>query len=378
MAETTACLQTPPGRGGIAVIALAGPSANAILDGIFRPWPSHASVAPGRLQLGHLVDGHRRIDEAVVCQHAGEIEINIHAGPQVARAAMAALKRLGATLTEAPPAAVDSFCVAHPQWDNPAIGAEMLHALPLARSVLVATTITQQWSGGLSRLAVGILGRLVDQSTADPTDRNACLAAAAALGVTNHLLHPVEVVLAGPPNAGKSTLANALVGREVSIVHGRAGTTRDWIREQALINGVPIWLTDTAGLWSAANGVDGEAVRRAHVRACEADLVVLLGAETPAELPAWWDAQRVIRVASKCDLCPPTAEADIAVSARTGEGLDELGRAIVAALGLDGIEPGAPMAFTQRQATRLTEAAAGFDDGDTGAVRTALEGLLRG
>ena len=378
MKETIARLQTPPGRGGIAVIELAGPSADAILAEVFRPWPSHADGGPDRLGLGYLVAAGRRIDEVVVCRNAGTIEINIHGGPQVARAAMAALKDLGVALVEAPPAATDSFTTAHRRWANPAIGAEMLHALPLARSELVASVITHQWSGGLSRLAADILGRLAGQTGDRGAERDACLAAAAALGVTARLLRPAEVVLAGPPNAGKSTLANALVGREVSIVHRRAGTTRDWVREQALLSGVPIWLTDTAGLWSAAGGVDEEAVRRAHVRAGEADLVVLLGAETPAELPAWWDARCVIRVASKCDTCPPAADADLAVSTRTGRGLDELARAIVTALGLDGIEPGAPMAFTQRQATLLTEAAAGLDDGDLGAATAALEGLLRG
>ena len=378
MKETIARLQTPPGRGGIAVIELAGPSADAILAQVFRPWPSHADGGPDRLLLGHLVSAGRRIDEVVVCRNAGTIEINIHGGPQVARAAMAGLKDLGAAVAEAPSAALDSFVTTHPRWANPAIGAEMLGALPLARSELVASAITQQWSGGLSRLATDILARLAGRADDPAGDGEACLAAAGSLGLARRLLNPPQVVLAGPPNAGKSTLANALVGRQVSIVHRRAGTTRDWVREQALLDGVPIWLTDTAGLWSEARGVDEEAVRRAHARACEADLVVLLGAETPANLPAWWDARSVIRVASKCDVCPPGDNADVAVSARTGRGLDDLARAIVAALGLDEFEPEAPMAFTQRQATRLTEAAAGLDDGDAGAARVALERLLRG
>ena len=378
MKETTASLQTPPGRGGIAVIELAGPSADEILAAVFRPWASHAAAGPGRLQLGYLVDGPRRIDEAVVCRRAGTVEINIHGGPQAARAAMAAMKRLGAAPAAAPHAAVDSFVTAHRRWDNPAVGAEMLEALPLARSALVAAAITQQWSAGLSRLAGNILDRLAGEAGADAPDGGACRAAAAALTVTHRLLHPAEVVLAGPPNAGKSTLANALIGREVSIVHGRAGTTRDWVREEALLDGVPVWLTDTAGLWSARDAVGAEAVRRAHARAREADLVVLLGAERPAELPAWWRADRVIRVASKCDIRTDVAGADVAVSARTGQGLDELSRAIVAALGLGGIQPDAPMAFTQRQARLLAEASAGLDGGDLLAAEAALGRLLRG
>lgn len=375
--ETTASLQTPPGRGGIAVIALAGPSAEAILGEVFRPWPSHAGARDGRLQLGYLIDGGRRIDEAVIFRRDGSVEINIHGGPQVARAAMAALKRRGARLVPAPQAAPETFAVAHPRWNNPAVGAEMLDALPLARSALVAAAITQQWSGGISRLACSIGERLAGRPAADAeTDRDSCLTAAAALGAMDRLLHPAEVVLAGPPNAGKSTLANALTARQVSIVHRRAGTTRDWVREQAMLDGVPIWLTDTAGLWSAADALDAEAVRRAHARASEADVVVLLAAETPPELPAWWRAQRVIRVASKCDICPAAAGADVEISARTGRGLDELARAIIAALGLSEIRIDAPMAFTRRQATLLGEAAAALDAGDFRAAGAALERLL--
>jgi len=379
MTEATASLQTPPGRGGIAVIELTGAGADDALGQVFRPWPSHVGGDAGRLQLGHLVDGDRRIDEAVVCRHGQAIEINIHGGPQVAREAMAALKRCGVALAEAPRAAADSFATAHPRWGNPAIGAEMLATLPLARSSLVAGAITAQWSAGLSELASDVISRLdAGPDDSRPTDASACLLAADALTVTARLLNPPEVVLAGPPNAGKSTLANVLIGREVSIVHGRAGTTRDWVREGAVLDGVPIWLTDTAGLWACDDAIDAEAVARAHARASKADLVVLLSAETPAELPQWWQADRVIRVASKCDDAPRHARADVTISARTGEGLDQLRAAIVATLGLGAVNAAAPMAFTQRQATLLRKAARALDDGDLCGTRVTMTRLLQG
>jgi len=376
--QTTASLQTPPGRGGIAVIMLAGPRARAVLGGVFRPWPSHSAERDGHLQLGYLVDGERRIDQVVICRHPGGIEINIHGGPQVAREAMTVLKRSGATPTEASPAAAATFPTAHPTWDNPAIGAEMLTALPRARSPLVAEVLTRQWSAGLSRLARQTVQQLDTNALAEATTADVCRAAAEALGITSRLLDPPEVVLAGPPNAGKSTLANALVGREVSIVHRRAGTTRDWVRELALLDGVPIWLTDTAGLWTSNDSIDAEAVQRAHARASEADLVLLLSAETPAELPRWWQADRVIHVASKCDELTGQTGADVSVSARTSRGLDELRYAIVTGLGLANIQTGAPMAFTPRQSARLAEAASALDDGNACSVRTALVHLLEG
>jgi tRNA modification GTPase len=114
----------------------------------------------------------------------------------------------------------------------------MLEALPQAASELVVAAVSQQWSAGVSQLA------------SDPDVSAELLRSAARrLPMMQKLLSPPEVVLVGPPNVGKSTLANAIVGREVSIVHTIAGTTRDWVREQALLGGVPIWLTDTAGLF---------------------------------------------------------------------------------------------------------------------------------
>ena len=200
----------------------------------------------------------------------------------------------------------------------------------------------------------------------------------------HRLLDPPEVVLAGPPNAGKSTLANALIGREVSIVHDRAGTTRDWVRELAIIRGVPIRVTDTAGLWEAPEGIDAQAVRRARRRAEAADLVLLLGEGQSPAAPEWLHPGRLLRVVSKCDLQafspgrPSDRAGGLAVSALTGEGLDDLKDAIVGEMGLADLNPAAPMAFTRRQADLLTRAAEAVDDGNPVAAGDALNGILRG
>jgi len=200
--------------------------------------------------------------------------------------------------------------------------------------------------------------------------------------VMQRLLHPAEVVLAGPPNAGKSTLANALIGREISIVHRRAGTTRDWVRDLALLQVLPVWLTDTAGIWdvaesgSAAAAVDAEAVRRARHRAENADLVLLLAAGEAAPLPEWLHAKCVLHVATKCDTVDPEGAPDAAVSAHTGAGLDDLRSAILRALDLDHFDPTVARAFTQRQAELLLEAANTLDAGDTERSQRKLDELL--
>ena len=350
------------------MIRLTGPSAGGILADIFQPAVSHAAQRTGTLQLGHLVDGDRPVDEVIVCRTPGCVEINIHGGPAAARAALRLLSARGAAVQPPALAAIDTFAVAHPHGDNPAIAAEMLEALARARSPLVCSALSHQWSAGISALA----GR-------DDTAPEQYRRAAAGLGRMKRLLDPAEVVLIGPPNAGKSALANALVGRQVSIVHDTPGTTRDWVREEARLDGVPIYLTDTAGIWSAPAAIDAEAVRRARARAETADLVVLLSAETAAP-PHWLHARDVLRITAKCDLSPAAGGAPphLRVSARSGEGLAALRAAILEDLGLSDLDPTSAMAFTARQADLLARAAAYADHGQTDLLRRTREALLLG
>ena len=369
----TARIQTPPGRGGIAVIALSGPRAEALLAEIFRPLASHADAPASAVQLGKLLDADgRTLDEVVIARTAaGAVEINIHGGPAVARAALNRLASLGADIAPAQPAAPESFHPAHPTWSNPAIGREMLDLLPADAGELVVEVVTRQWSAGLSALA--------NDPNATAQDLRA---AAAQLQTTAKLLNPPEIVLVGPPNVGKSTLANALVGRNVSIVHHTPGTTRDWVREQALIRGVPIWLTDTAGLFEFPDdpaGIEAESVRRARAQAEQADLVLLISAgEAPTPTPDWLHAKNVLTVAAKADQGPPPGEFAATVSAETNQGLDTLGDTILNALGLARLDPTTPAAFTQRQADHLLAAADALDAGDKSGARRRLESLLHG
>ena len=387
-------LQTPPGRGGIAVIALTGADGERLLADAFRPLGSHADLSPESIQLGKLIDSDgQTLDEVIVARSTdGAIEINIHGGPAVARAVLGRLAELGADLAPARPSAEESFLASHPDWDNPAVGREMLDALPAAASELVATAISQQWSAGLSRLVSD------SATTADGLRQ-----AAGRFEIMRKLLNPPDVVLVGPPNVGKSTLANVLVGREVSIVHHTPGTTRDWVREQAILDGVPIWLTDTAGLFEFPDdphGIEAESVRRARSRAEAADLVLLISAgDSPAEPPDWLHAQTILHIAAKSDLekgdrllfpaCPSDVRSNCrgksslspfsaVISAETGDGVDNLRAAILTALGLANIDPTAPAAFTPRQADCLMVAADALDRDNDVVVANALNDLLQG
>jgi len=391
-------LVTPPGRGGIAVIVVSGPAAGDVLAQVFKPWKSHTQDVENVLRLGCLIDeAGQPIDEAVVVRRGSHYEINIHGGPLVTRQAMDMLSRVrayepGAEATDrehgeaktpgkAPSPPKNAFNPSHPQWSNPAIGREMLELLPHARSELVVQALTSQWAWGLSRLVYEAERESRSLSASEQGNPQSAIhnpqsllrAAASGLAKMQSLLFPAEVVLVGPPNAGKSTLINALTGRAVSIVHERPGTTRDWVRELALLDGVPVYLTDTAGLWDQADGIDAQAVARARERALAGDVVLLCGAGTAPEVPEWLAQKHVLRLSLQADrfagAAPVAAQGTqkgepptVRLSVQTGHGLAELKHAVIAALGLGGFDPRAPMAFTPRQA-RLLERAAHCLDG---------------
>jgi tRNA modification GTPase len=412
---TTVAIQTPPGLGGIAVLAMRGPAVEAILAEAFRPGASPErgqAAGAGTLQLGHIVDGQRVIDQAIVARCGELAEINIHGGPAVAAAVLGRLMDLGAVVMGPIPAATDCFRPSHPAMHNPAIGKELLQALPDAASASVAAALTWQWSAGISKLACDVLDNISRLRLDElPARADALRAAAGRRAMMRRVLCPpagryAEVVLAGPPNAGKSTLANALWGRAASIVHDRPGTTRDWVRELALLRGLPVWLTDTAGLWDTTDDIDSEAVKRSARRIADADLVLLLGEGRLEALPDWLDELRLppatpapvanapvtpppatpapvppppvpmLRVATKIDLTPPPADADAAVCAPAGQGLDELAARIIDALGLADFDPRLPSAFTDRQEALLARAADALDAGQTAQAGIDLRELL--
>lgn len=380
-AATTACLATPPGRAGIAVISLCGPDTAKILKRIFQPRKTGADLpAPHQLQLGFLMDGNQRLDEVILSLTHESAEINIHGGSGIAHRTMKLLADCGAEISTPHPVGLPK---SHPRWNNPAIGAEMLDALAKGRALKVAQAISHQWSDGISRLAREILNDPQSSATWSEELR----AASEGFVVMQKLLDPMEVVLAGLPNAGKSTLANAIVARPVSIVHDHAGTTRDWIREVAIIGQLPIWCTDTAGLWTTDHVIDAEAVRRAWDKIAQADLVVLVSAEAEncIELPQQIRAKNILHVETKCDIRAggdsgkkPATEnpGAIQISALTGQGMAALGEEILKSLGLDGFEATTPRAFTPRQVKLLNIAAAALDTGNYEQVKTTLKKLL--
>ena len=163
------------------------------------------------------------------------------------------------------------------------------------------------------------------------------------------------VVIIGPPNAGKSSLLNALAQNDRAIVTSIAGTTRDVLREQITLNGVPVTLVDTAGLRVSPDIIEAEGIRRARAEITRADLaIVLLGADQPefdfadlqANLP---ESLKRICVLNKADLLPTHAAADtLLISTRTGGGLSELCNKIVSMTGSEVASDGVTGTFSAR------------------------------
>jgi len=162
-----------------------------------------------------------------------------------------------------------------------------------------------------------------------------------------------KVVIAGPPNAGKSTLFNALVESDAAIITPLAGTTRDILMRPVALSGVPFQFLDTAGLRdNGADVVEAIGIERAHVAMAEADLVLWLGGESEGPNGAW-----EIEAQIDCADHQPKQNPSHRVSAQTGEGIDALRSALVDYARLHLPKPGA-VALNTRQAGLLGEAEA--------------------
>jgi tRNA U34 5-carboxymethylaminomethyl modifying GTPase MnmE/TrmE len=354
------CQLTAPSSGSIGVLQLWGPGCDALAEAIFTPRRAALPLV-GELGLGTLHDSGEPIDEAILVRLADRWEINVHGGELVMRKTLALLESQGCEITDTPPLGADRA---------PAITAELEEALRHLTSLFAVQCLCHQWSGGLRQLVETMLN-------APAPDATALAAAADRFDMARRLLHPPEVILAGNPNAGKSTLFNRLVGRRVAIINARAGTTRDYLREVAHLDGRAVWLTDTAGLWDQATGLDAAGVAIAREQLSRADLVVLTSAETLSQLPDDFD-RPVLRVATKSDTAAPIDPFEIALSVETDAGLDALAEAILSRVGLGEIDPATPMAFTARQRDLLLTAADKIKSGDIPAAHQTLTTILRG
>jgi tRNA modification GTPase len=239
-------------------------------------------------------------------------------------------------------------------------------ALALAGGML--SRKVEAWQGEVLRLA-GVVEAVLDFGdegdveeelpaswSADIESLRAGIAVLLRQPTVDRLRDGIRLVIAGPPNAGKSTLLNHLAGRDAAITAPMAGTTRDVIEAPTSIGGVPCLLTDTAGLRESEDEVEAIGVERARERLQSADIILWLG--PPEEAP---ESGRTLLVQSKADIKPEPAEVDARISPLTGDGMDRLVALILERA--KALIPGESDAtLNERHRAALAECSAALDD----------------
>ena len=370
--NTLAVQLTGPGVGAIAAILVSGDRAGDILRQL-APAPRIAAMQSGdalHCALCHPVTA-EKIDDAMIVR-TGNVswELHIHGGVAVVAAVLDALKSAGAPIVTVEDARRLGVFGA-------GIEGEIAITLPQAKTLTAARLLAAQLDAGLTAWSRHWQSWLAGKT---PNDLWRLHSAAQWLLTRSQtlafLLDPPRIAIIGPPNAGKSTLANALLGRPVAITSEIAGTTRDWVDAQAtFIAGdlqVPVLLIDTAGVRETTDAIERESIARTHHQAHAADAIILLFDASRAAAPE--DRALVDRfagrgvplviAANKTDLVPAKSEisnlkslhtASLRLSAKTAAGLDELMTAVLGQLDLARISPGEPFAFTDRQGKILEQ-----------------------
>lgn len=379
-------VETPPGRGAVAVVRVEGERAVGAIDGCFHA----ANGEPLRDQpIGAIRFGRWRQpfseqpagEELIVCRlDETTVEVHCHGGRAAVRAVVASL--------------VERGCAERP-WRE-AIGESLESETRRALADCVtdrAAAVLMDQLGGALRAEIESIAAAIDRGDCDDArQRIGALGDRASFGL--HLVRPWRVVLAGPPNVGKSSLINALVGYERAIVFDQPGVTRDVVTAAAAIDGWPVELADTAGLRAPEGAIEAAGIKLARRAAAAADVLVLVeafgsgeqpGVATAAELldrlglPPRGPGQGLLRVANKADLAAGAASGDaLPVSATTGAGVEEFIFALGRALAPDPPPAGAAVPFTPRQVDRLKDSREAMSKNDPAAARAALQALLAG
>ncbi|MFI5333665.1 MAG: tRNA uridine-5-carboxymethylaminomethyl(34) synthesis GTPase MnmE [Chlamydiales bacterium] len=361
--ETIAAVATPPGEGGVAIIRISGKDAISVGDRVFsgpvKEYKSHTA------HVGKVVDEQGAfIDEVLLLpmhsprSYTGEdtIEIHCHGGSLITRKVLETVLRAGARLAEPGEFTYKAFM--HGKLDL--AQAEAVQELISARSELALHFAEQQLHGVLSKEIAAFQKELVDIAAileawvdfpeeglefASQEDILATLTQIQTrIGKLSRSFHEgkklhqgFSLSLIGPPNAGKSSLMNALLKKERAIVTEIPGTTRDLLEEELSLGALNFRLIDTAGIRATEERIEREGIARSKAALEDADLVLLVfdatrGIEDP-ELLAQARKKKAILIWNKIDLLsngPSRVDGitTISVSAKERTGLEELKNAI--------------------------------------------------
>lgn len=380
-ADTIAAIATPRGIGGIGIVRISGPDSLAIAQNIFQPHSVNDSSAGGfspRMSiLGRLVDSRTGgvLDECLLTyfkaphSYTGEdvVEFSCHGSQPVLDRLIELLAESGTRLAER--GEFTYRAVVNGRMDL--TKAEATNRLIRARTLMQAEQAVRQLEGRVSLQVSGIEDRLLDiiarmeaavdfaEEDEDFIERDVALNSLSTLcgelkGLTsgfaagNKIREGAVVVIAGRANVGKSTLFNAILKQERSIVDHQPGTTRDYIAETIELDGLPITIVDTAGLRKGGESVEIEGMRRTEKQIGRADLVLMVteaGNELYPEERDIFESlaiekTAVIHVANKTDKLQRKTGLTkgrnlIHVSALTQDGVTELIEQMRQSLGID-------------------------------------------
>lgn len=376
--ETIAAIATPPGRGGVGILRVSGPNTLAIAKGLLGgslPAPRQAELHRFRDADGEAIDVGIALLFPAPASFTGEdvLELHGHGGPVVLNGLLERVVALGARLAR--PGEFSERAFVNGKLDL--AQAEAIADLIDSGSAQAARSALRSLQGAFSSRVTDLVERLVAlrtyiEAAIDFSDEeidflvagdvvtqlegiSTALDAVIATARQGRLLRDgMTVVIAGPPNAGKSSLLNHFAGRESAIVTEIPGTTRDVLREYVQLDGLPLHLIDTAGLHDSVDRIELESIRRALDEISRADRVLLMvdDAATDAELEALLRAELpaalpVTLVRNKIDLSgrPPGLREDpqgteVAISVNTGKGLDVLREHLKSVSGYFGSEAG--------------------------------------
>ncbi|MDO5640758.1 MAG: tRNA uridine-5-carboxymethylaminomethyl(34) synthesis GTPase MnmE [Paracoccus sp. (in: a-proteobacteria)] len=387
--ETIFAEATPPGRGGVSIVRLSGTDARRVTEALCGTLPlaRHGYYRAVR-------DGDDLIDTALVMRFdagasfTGEeiCEIHLHGAPVVVRRLEAALLARGLRRADAGEFTLRAFLSGRMDLVEVEGLSDLLSAETEAQRKLAVQTsngalghVVEDWRARLIEAGAMITASIdfADEEIPDDVTEHldqviagvsaAISAQVAAFPATERLRSGFEVALVGAPNAGKSSLMNAIARRDIAIVTDQAGTTRDVVEFRADLHGLPVTFLDTAGVRETSDEIEVIGIQRTRDRAANADLRVFLGPvpDEVADLQALGD----IHVETKGDL---TGRAD-AISSVTGQGVDALLESIFEVLRLR--VSGIGLASHARQAEAMGDAVVALSGTDGLPPEVVMENL---
>ena len=353
--DTIAAIATAQGEGGIAIVRVSGPGALQALEAVFARQPRPGSWQPNRLYYGHMMERGRRVDEAMAVYMAAPrsytredvCELHVHGGRYAAEKALQLVLNQGVRAAEPGEFTLRAFLNGRIDLSQ----AEAVMAMISASGEAAARAAMRELGGALTKFVDEVSRRLTDLLALieagvdfpEEVDERATrerledsirgmvreLEAAVDENAARIVREGLTVALAGAPNAGKSSLMNAILRADRAIVTPVPGTTRDVLSERIRVKGLDMTLLDTAGIRETRDEIELQGVLRAKKAVESADQVILVvdGSipEGEAEKALLKAADgRTLVVLNKCDLGVDPGRRGLRVSAKTGEGLDEL------------------------------------------------------